>query len=793
MRGGGSREAQRARRGVGLLTARAGMGHGRSPAAGDEGDGREEEELSAAFERALRSALPAAAQRTPSRGTLAGAADAQHGAQSEALSTPSSDDRPAHRPVRLHPTHVHGRSAFRPLQARSGVGVSAQHLEAWVRVDADVVPGGPWRSSTPSALFAAPRALLAQHGWAAARELMCSLCFLSEYMQTFGLDQLLDLFELARVAAQVSPKGDDGAAATFGAWKCFAESLRGCSKAARLSFLIQLAQEGDAAPSIQASARTLLDSVRACISLTEERLMKSPPRKVRANRTNVCLDSRSSVDNREVELASAVKMLQAFHALGGSESLSRPWRARLFACCDATHIGECKCCGDARTSLATCCEHLGQRLDQDPSAFYALQRCEQHAHRQQQLLGVAVGATGTQREVVDRVLDLMRERRSYTVRLLGGAGCGISTLLAVCASTLEDLHTTGGGRVVHLCKMPWHSEQMFLRLLLRQVVQDDGAQADRLSLHEALGQLDASQRLVLVLDGLLPEEQESISTAILYSGAACVVSLLMGCSEARSEEDGTEHQFIVRPLSRPEQYAILKTRAAELDLSLTPEEIEVVAGKEGAGSPQYLVVALRYIKLRREAGHAMPWLDQLPGRTADILGADSGVLAFLEHVHSNKFVRFLSTCLLHFPAFCCGDMERLGSSHGIKFNPDGFSSAIMLMKAFGVVREFSLPTMAGERFYALQNKEIRLAIGRRYDVSEEQGLEVSQTCLVASSHICHETDSKKLRLLLETLALLPDSARVSHVRGLLEAEDMIVYERDFRYHNILLRSYSIEV
>eukprot|EP00802_Teleaulax_amphioxeia_P000162 Tamp_00162.p1 GENE.Tamp_00162~~Tamp_00162.p1 ORF type:complete len:3461 (-),score=429.69 Tamp_00162:618-11000(-) len=276
---------------------------------------------------------------------------------------------------------------------------------------------------------------------------------------------------------------------------------------------------------------------------------------------------------------------------------------------------------------------------EQPKSFHEQEIFSQRAHQQQLLLGVAVGATGTQREVVDRVLDLMRERRSYTVRLLGGAGCGISTLLAVCASTLEDLHTTGGGRVVHLCKMPWHSEQMFLRLLLRQVVQDDGAQADRLSLHEALGQLDASQRLVLVLDGLLPEEQESISTAILYSGAACVVSLLMGCSEARSEEDGTEHQFIVRPLSRPEQYAILKTRAAELDLSLTPEEIEVVAGKEGAGSPQYLVVALRYIKLRREAGHAMPWLDQLPGRTADILGADSGVLAFLEEKYGRKVMQ----------------------------------------------------------------------------------------------------------------------------------------------------------
>ena len=642
----------------------------RLAAAGEE-KRRAEEELSTAFERALRVALPAAAQRPPSLAVHTGTPSTNGGAGSR-TSTQSADDLPAHRPVRLRPALLYGPSAFRPLQSRSSAGLSAVHLEAWVRADAEVVPGGAWRSSTPSALFAAPRALLAQHRWTAAREFMCSLCFLSEYMQTFGPDQLLDIFDIARVAAHVIANSDE-TAATFEAWKRFAERVRGCSKAARLSFLIQVAQQGDVAPSIQAAAHSLVDSMRACISLTEERLMRSPPKKERGNHTSGRFESQSSVDKRESELASAVKMLQAFHALGGSESLSRPWRARLFACCDAMHSGECKCCGDARTSLATCCEHIGQRLDQDPSTFYASQRAEQRAHHQQLLLGVAVGATGTQREVLDSVIELMRERRSHTVRLLGGAGCGISTLLAVCASSLEDVYATGGGRVVHLCKMPWHSEQMFLRLLLREVVQDDGAQAERISLHEALRQLDASQRLVLVLDGLLPEEQESISAAIVYSGAECVVSLLMGCSGPRSEEDGTEHLFAVQPLSKSEQHVILKARAAELDLTLTPDEIEIISGKEGAGSPQYLVVALRYIKLRREAGHAMPWLDQLPGRTMDILDADCGVLAFLEHVHSTKVVKFLLACLVHFPAFCCVDFEKMCSLQGIKFKPDSFS------------------------------------------------------------------------------------------------------------------------
>ncbi len=282
-------------------------------------------------------------------------------------------------------------------------------------------------------------------------------------------------------------------------------------------------------------------------------------------------------------------------------------------------------------------------------SFHEQEIFSQEVHHQQLLVGVAVGATGTQRELLDCVIELMRERRSHTVRLLGGTGCGISTLLALCASSLEDLYATGGGRMVHLCKMPWHSEQMFLRLLLREVVQDDGAQTDRISLHEALRQLDASQRLVLVLDGLLPEEQESISAAIVYSGAECVVSLLMGCSGPRSEEDSTEHLFAVQPLSKSEQHAILEARAAELDLTLTPEEIEIISGKEGAGSPQYLVVALRYIKLRRDAGHAMPWLDQLPGRTTDILGADGGVLAFLEGMYGREVIRSLFHWLLLIP------------------------------------------------------------------------------------------------------------------------------------------------
>jgi ankyrin repeat protein len=61
------------------------------------------------------------------------------------------------------------------------------------------------------------------------------------------------------------------------------------------------------------------------------------------------------------------------------------------------------------------------------------------------------------------------------------------------------------------------------------------------------------------------------------------------------------------------------------------------------------VVALRYIKLRREAGHAMPWLDQLPGRTTDILDADCGVLAFLEGMHGREVIRSLFYWLLLIP------------------------------------------------------------------------------------------------------------------------------------------------
>ena len=356
----------------------------------------------------------------------------------------ASDSDPANRPVVLHSARRKdkgaGRSRFLSLPT-AGKGVSGLHLGQWLRMDGQCVPAGsPWRSSTPSALLSVPRTLIAEDKLSQALELMCDLCFLSEYMHTFGLNQLLDLFEFARTAATIA--GSSEAADALIAWHAFAKSVRGFHKPANLSFLIKHAQQMESGAGIQEASRLLLERVRECITFTEERLMKSPSKKYKP--LDGTFHGPSSSGSDEVSQIS-VGTLQAFHALGGSEALSRPWRSRLWACCDAKKNGDqCKGCGVAQTSLAACCEEKRknqgwERLDESDSIFMRHQREQQSALadtlcntvRSQVQANIRcstlIGSTesilsAAKREVIDSVMRLLREDGPCSVRLVGAAG-----------------------------------------------------------------------------------------------------------------------------------------------------------------------------------------------------------------------------------------------------------------------------------------------------------------------------------------------------------------------------------
>ena len=735
--------------------------------------------LDAAFERVLRGALPVR-QSLPGKndepylpvGKSAGQCTVAH------RQTGGKDviDEATHRRSKAH--RRDRLSVPKPFLCEAHLG---QWLRNWnfLQNKPGELPFSPWRSSTPSALLGV-QSLIAQHKWGHARELMCDLCFLSEYMQTFGLGQLLDLFELARIAASLSKAQD--AMATFGEWERFAQKLRGCGKLAdRLSFLIQKAQQVDESLKIRDASKNLLDSVRACISLTEERLMMSPPRIQRATlvrREFSGVGLHASAGSREHELASAVKTLQAFHSLGGSESLSRPWRARLVACCDAVQSGtECKCCGLSRRSLAPCCEHLEPRLDQDD----IVEDCKKGTNNQHQVRGgVTVGAAGTQDAVVEAVMGQMRQRTACRVRLVGPAGCGKSSLLAMVAGRLQEVCATSG-RVVYLCKMAWQSERQFMRVLVREVVEDEGADADAMSLRDALRLLDASRRLFLIVDGLSAEEQDMLSATLLYSGTECLVSLATAISTEPRQEAGSDHMIAVGRLTRPEQYAILKSRAADLALELSLEDLEEIAAKQDATSPQYLILALHYINLRRHVAHAGPAIPHLPARTADLIASDAGLLALLEQKHGKQVVKYAGCCLAYFPAVCSRDVVKLCQLQGITTTLEGMSLIMHQLHALSVSCILQLPSAGNQVFYAMESKVIGKAVLERYGFIHHNGLEMARTRLVQLLHLNVETDARRLRGLVQNLRHMPNSGRLLQVGSLLEAEDALINQpEDFR-------------
>jgi hypothetical protein len=80
----------------------------------------------------------------------------------------------------------------------------------------------------------------------------------------------------------------------------------------------------------------------------------------------------------------------------------------------------------------------------------------------------------------------------------------------------------------------------------------------------------------------------------------------------------------------------------------------------------------------------------------------------------------------------------------------------------------------------MRSKNMRTAMIERYGLGYENGLEIAGSYWVALKHISFETNSKNLRHLLRTVSLLPDTARISRVRELLEAEDAITREPSFR-------------
>jgi hypothetical protein len=176
----------------------------------------------------------------------------------------------------------------------------------------------------------------------------------------------------------------------------------------------------------------------------------------------------------------------------------------------------------------------------------------------------------------------------------------------------------------------------------------------------------------------------------------------------------------------------------------------------------------------------VPWLDRLPATTVALVAADGGVLDLLEQVHGVKVIKCMSACLVNFPAVCCQDVVRLCEIQGLKASFENVSSGLDLLQGLGVTLLVALPSMPDTKFYATKSKEMKSAQLQRYFFADDKSLELSGAVLVASQHISFETDSACLRRLLPIAGLHPDSSRVSHVRSLLEAEDSIMLEPDFR-------------
>jgi len=403
----------------------------------------------------------------------------------------------------------------------------------------------------------------------------------------------------------------------------------------------------------------------------------------------------------------------------------------------------------------------------------------QKCHYQKVMGGVTVGAAGTQDAVVEAVMGQMRERTACRVRLVGPAGCGKSSLLAVVAGRLQEVCATSG-RVVYLCKMAWQSERQFMRVLVREVVEDEGADADAMSLRDALRLLDASRRLFLIVDGLSAEEQDMLSATLLYSGTECLVSLATACSTEPRQEASSDRMIAVGRLTRPEQYAILTSRAADLALELSLEDLEGIAAKQDATSPQYLILALHYINLRRHVAHAGPAIPHLPARTADLIASDAGLLALLEQKHGKQVVKYAGCCLAYFPAVCSRDVVKLCQLQGITTTLEVMSLIMHQLHALRVSCILQLPSAGNQAFYAMDSKVIGKAVLERYGFIHHNGLEMARTCLVQLLHLNVETDARKLRGLVHNLRHMPNSGRLLQVGSLLEAEDALTNQPDFR-------------
>jgi hypothetical protein len=193
------------------------------------------------------------------------------------------------------------------------------------------------------------------------------------------------------------------------------------------------------------------------------------------------------------------------------------------------------------------------------------------------------------------------------------------------------------------------------------------------------------------------------------------------------------------------------------------------------------VLALRYIKLRRDAGHDAPWLDQLPASTVELVASDGGLLAFLEHAHGSQMIKCLSTSLISFPALCCFDICRLCEVDGVEITKESASNALDVLQSCGLTEAFFFPSIPGRQVCAVHSKEVTRGLRDRYCIAEQKDLQFARGCLVASWHIAFETDSQRLRRLLDSLSHMPPSTRMNDVRSLLDSEDAVILETDFRY------------
>ena len=178
---------------------------------------------------------------------------------------------------------------------------------------------------------------------------------------------------------------------------------------------------------------------------------------------------------------------------------------------------------------------------------------------------------------------------------------------------------------------------------------------------------------------------------------------------------------------------MLASRAAEIGLKLSSEEREVITAKRGASSPQFLVLALRYIKLRRDAGHDAPWLDQLPASTVELVASDGGLLAFLEHAHGSQMIKCLSTSLISFPALCCFDICRLCEVDGVEITKESASNALDVLQSCGLTEAFFFPSIPGRQVCAVHSKEVTRGLRDRYCIAEQKDLQLAHINAVAFS------------------------------------------------------------